>query len=166
MGYRSDWAIGIAAATEDKLDSVINWMTDYSTNPSVDVDLRSIMEFILHNQTNKDDLNAGYSDASTKCNPPWDTVMLDLKAYIERDSELDMGYVRIGENYDDIETWSVNGYVDPIINRSIDGIDFCDIPKQESHQVAKAVNNTPAEEVCNHCNKMKDVGKSCWWCGN
>ena len=36
---------------------------------------------------------------------------------------------------------------------------------KETSEKIKNQQQIPIEEKCGACGKMKDVGKSCWWCG-
>lgn len=36
---------------------------------------------------------------------------------------------------------------------------------EDYRQVSKIKEEKKAEEACPRCNKMKDIGTKCWWCG-
>lgn len=171
MGYRSEWQLAIAAADKAALDLVLGWMFDYSTmiNASIPEEHRGIMAEILKCETERSDTHVMFGDNFTKCYPPWDSVVADIRDYTDANEELDMGYARIGEDYDDMETVQGDKYnVTPQIIRTVDGFDIT-IPEKKSTAATTTVvasSQPRQEEKCATCGRMKDVGHKCWCCGN
>jgi hypothetical protein len=166
VGYRSEWKLVIVAADINARDLVLRWMFDYSTmiNVSIPDSHRPMMETILQCELERTINHVMFGDNSTKCYPPWDDVIADIREYVNMNPELDMGYARVGEDYDDIETECGDKYlVSAQIVRTVDGFDF-EIPGKAKPATAAPVAKLQ-EEKCVCCGKMKDVGQKCWWCG-
>lgn len=175
MGYYSDWKIGICASSEAKLNEVIYWMEFYVKCSPVAQDKKEVMEYILSCRTDihrgADENNVTFGDGS-KCYDPWDSVLGDIKDFVRNDDELDMGYARIGEQLDDVETWSKD-YCYPNIVREIADFDFHApqkkaMPATTSVAAQQSAPSKKKEEQCQMpgCGRMKDIGSKCWACGN
>jgi hypothetical protein len=176
MGYRSDWQLGIISSTEDKLEEVRTWMIDYTADTANGEDERNIMQYIIDSERETEDTFVSFGDEGYKCYDPWDSVIQDIKCYVNTDDELDYGYARIGEELEDIETDCGDGNCMPSIVRSFDGFDRSNIAcwtlpskSDDEEEVVEAEMEAPIEvetETCTSCGKNKDVGYKCWWCGN
>jgi len=165
MGYRSEWKLAIAAATKQKLNEMLKWMLDYSTNGNIDEESRDIMEFILGYEVARSDECVEFEESSTKCYSPWDSVLQDIFEKCEEDPELDVAYARLGEEQDDNEIrqgdWT---YV--YIERRISDIDYGGVPEYKEEPVEAIFEDQQSQEEKCGCGKMKDAGKPCWWCGH
>ena len=164
MGYRSEWKLAISATTNTKLLEFIQWMSDYEKDASKSVSAADCMRWILFNEVDRSNTTVEFEDQSTKCSFDWDSVISDIIDRADNDEELDSAYARIGEECDDNDVRQ-GDYTYVYINRSISDIGYCDIPEGKEQVVAIYEDQKPQEEKCD-CGKMKDVGMSCWWCGD
>lgn len=168
MGYRSEWKLAIAAADETVRDAMLKWMTDYATveQQGISEEQRNVMDLIISSELERSETHLMFGDGSTKCYDPWDSVISDIIEHADNDEELDVGYARIGEEYDDMETRGGSKCgVYPSIIRDIDGFDI-EIPSKKSAMPTVASTVQRCEEKCPSCGRMKDAGQKCWWCGH
>ena len=177
MGYYSDWQLTIAAVDFQTLGTLVNWMFDYSNgvlDPNLSSDERAVMKEILNSvKVQGTDPYVVFGHDSTKCDTTWSTVIDDIRKCVFNNSALDFEYVRIGEDYDDIEAVTGQGHIETGVTRTIEPplIDagFMSVPITTVSipaPVCTAPPPKPPEEQCSVCKHMKDVGDKCWCCGN
>ena len=179
MGYRSDWQLTLAASDDKVLATALQWMVDYATqrlgpNPNISDDERAVMSEILSLALpSNSPTYTIFADGCTKCYPPWDKVIRDIHDYVDQNPELDFDYVRVGEEYNDVETEYGKGYISTGVTRTIEEPSISSIPRATPMssplspvQLTGFKILTPKQEEQCQCGKMKDVGIKCWWCGN
>jgi hypothetical protein len=153
--------------TAGKADEVMDWLKDYSGLGSPQSYLMDNLITFALNTHNTDVIMFTGSDWEIKY---WYEMIYDLDEEFEQDSEVEIAFAVIGVDYDDITVRSTDN-ITPYVSRYIDVPIIDCVPSSKSCDKLEASNNDikigkPIEEMCPVCQRMKDVGSSCWWCGH
>lgn len=107
MGYRSEWQI-LAHGEEKQIKKFLKWMQEHPWKDALTADVfwteKSLIEVILESERDSGSpMNLLFSDDSTKCYQPWESVVLQVLEYGREELKLDMAYGRLGEDIEDAE---------------------------------------------------------------
>ncbi|KKL65414.1 hypothetical protein LCGC14_2155260 [marine sediment metagenome] len=163
MGYESEWKLAIVASTNTKLSEFIQWMEDYVNDTLKAFDARDCMQCILACEVARWKTAIEFGGSGTECGAYWNSVIYDIRIRAKGDKELDSAYARTGEDFDDNDLRH-GDHTSVYIHRRISGFDYTGIAPIKKQVNAISEDQQPEEEKCG-CGKMKDVDKSCWWCG-
>lgn len=128
MGYRSDIQLVINTSSAEKAQEVADalYLYGHGGNPG-----SSLMLEMLNKARQFYNAEVIHLEAQSWKVPEWDSMITDILVILGEDPEVDVAWVRIGEETTDLDMCA-GDYTWPSITRMLDAPCMVDVPRQDS----------------------------------